>query len=134
MKLICDFEVKIRPVSWRLILQDRKIILAKICRDFITRFQHKVGEQIPNFRSLLVPIDNEIELIINFYLRYDRNFKTPEKKFIPDLDHTVTLIQNALQGQLFDDDRQIASLLVHRWKVETKEEEKIQVRIYQIID
>ncbi len=133
MKSICQFEVKMRAVSWKLRSYGRsgKMILAPECVEFTRSFLEKLTEVVRRPYTT-IPRNREIELVLSIFEAYDENFKNPEGDPIPDLDHAITLIQNSLEHLFYENDQQISSLSVHRWRVTKVEDEKIQVRIYEI--
>jgi len=120
-----------RAVSWKLKPFGRKMILTAECKNFTERLLVKISEIVSSpFET--VPRNQEVELLLNIFEAYDENFMNPDGNPIPDLDHVATLIQNALEGLFYKSDQQISSLLVHRWRVEKPENEKIKVCVYQI--
>lgn len=132
MKKICEFEVPIRAVSWKLKpFNGGKMILTAECMNFTWRFLKKISEIVPSPYNI-VPRNREVELVLTIFEAYGENFKNPDGDPIPDLDHAATLVQNALEGLFYENDQQISSLEVHRWKVAKAEDEKIQVCIYEI--
>lgn len=129
MERICEFEIPMRAVSWKVGLADGRIALTRECREFTRHFRQKLLEVVrrPYFT---VPRNQEVELLLNIFIAYDEDFRNPEGNPIPDLDHVVTLIQNVLERILYANDQQISALSVQRKRVERSEDEKIEVRIW----
>lgn len=118
-----------RAVSWKLKLSQTKMILTRECREFTRRFRQELFEVVQR-PCVTVPRNEEIELLLNIFEAYDEDFNNPEGNPIPDLDHVVTLIQNALEGIFYTSDQQVSALSVHRKRVDRAEDEKIEVRIW----
>ena len=128
MTEIASFEVKLKPVAWRLIQENGKNVLSKAAKNFQIRFKRSVKKQI----GLITPSEKEIGLFIELFERYDASYRTPTKKPIPDMDHVVTLIQNSLNEFFFLDDRQVSLLYVRRWPIPNKSSDSIKVRVYEL--
>lgn len=128
MTEIGKFEIKLKPVAWRLEQEDGKNVLSKAAKRFQISFRRSIQKQ----NSLTWPSNKEIGLFIDLFQRYDGSYRSPNKKPIPDMDHVVTLIQNSLMGLLFEDDRQVSLLYVRRWPIPKGNSDSIRVRVCEL--
>lgn len=130
MKEICTFEIDSRPVAWRLIKKNGRKVFTKTASEFMALLKTTVLEEFPiTFR---ISSKREFELVISIFEIYDRKFNDPEGNKIPDLDHVSTLIMNTFKGIFYQDDIEVSSLSIHRWKIDRNETERIKISVYQL--
>lgn len=127
MKKICSFRVNSKPVAWR-VEQNTRFTLSQATRRLMSEIRSVSKKKFPRKRK--GNNRKEIELVIDLFGKYDKEFKDEQGNRIPDLDHVATLVMNALSKILYEDDVQVSSLLINRWN--EKEKEQILITAYEI--
>lgn len=129
MVRIGNFNIKLKPVAWRLVEENGKLVLSNAAKTFQTRLRRAIKKQMP----LIIPSEKEIGLRIELLGFYNSSYRDANNRLIPDTDHVATLIQNALKGFLFVDDRQVSVLSIRRYQISRTLPYSIRIRVSEIL-